>query len=118
MKVTIFTTVFVLLGLVQLVTSRPLPQLIQLNQIMNPVSGVFSSICSAVTCKSEASIQRFGNIFFETTCRRKHEARPGEHCYGIAQTYGISLDEFFRLNLSVKTDCSDLIAGRAYCVEN
>ncbi|KAL8942164.1 MAG: hypothetical protein Q9216_001811 [Gyalolechia sp. 2 TL-2023] len=50
-------------------------------------------------------------------CTYFYDAQPGDTCASIAENWGITLAEFKRYNPSVKSDCSGLIIGNAYCVE-
>jgi hypothetical protein len=44
-------------------------------------------------------------------------ANSGDTCASIANTWGITLVQFISYNPSVKSDCSGLVIGDSYCVE-
>ncbi|KAL8758634.1 MAG: hypothetical protein Q9184_003869 [Pyrenodesmia sp. 2 TL-2023] len=50
-------------------------------------------------------------------CTYFYDSQPGDTCANIADNWGISLLQFTRYNPSVKSDCSGLVFGVAYCVE-
>ncbi|KAI0406600.1 peptidoglycan-binding protein [Xylaria palmicola] len=49
-------------------------------------------------------------------CTRLHKVVSGDGCWAISNEYGITLDEFYRLNPGVGTDCNALWLGYAVCV--
>lgn len=50
-------------------------------------------------------------------CTYFYNSQSGDTCASIASDWGISLQDFVTYNPSVKSDCSGLIIGDAYCVE-
>jgi len=49
-------------------------------------------------------------------CSKYHKAVKGDTCYDIANTYGITLDQFYAWNPPVGNDCSGLWLDYSYCV--
>ncbi|KAK6528315.1 hypothetical protein TWF281_009558 [Arthrobotrys megalospora] len=49
-------------------------------------------------------------------CYEWHKVVSGDYCALIESSYGISLDDLIGLNPSLKKDCSNLLLGKAYCV--
>ncbi|KAL8847058.1 MAG: hypothetical protein Q9221_007877 [Calogaya cf. arnoldii] len=60
-----------------------------------------------------------GPVSPDTTfdCTYFYDSQPGDTCASIAADWGISLQDFNTYNPSVKADCSGLIIGNSYCVE-
>ncbi len=50
-------------------------------------------------------------------CTYFYDSQPGDTCASIARDWGISELQFTIYNPSVKSDCSGLVVGSAYCVE-
>ncbi|KAL8707967.1 MAG: hypothetical protein Q9220_007110 [cf. Caloplaca sp. 1 TL-2023] len=50
-------------------------------------------------------------------CTYFYESQPGDTCASIAVGWGLTLEQFKTYNPSVKSDCSGLVIGNAYCVE-
>ncbi|KAL9599870.1 MAG: hypothetical protein Q9219_003564 [cf. Caloplaca sp. 3 TL-2023] len=50
-------------------------------------------------------------------CTYFYDSQPGDTCASIADTWGITQIQFKTYNPSVKSDCSSLVIGTAYCVE-
>lgn len=50
-------------------------------------------------------------------CTYSIQAHAGDTCTSIASEWGITKDQFIAYNPSVGTDCSKLIVGETYCVE-
>lgn len=50
-------------------------------------------------------------------CTYFYDSQPGDTCASIASGWGVTLQEFVTYNPSVKTDCSGLVVGSSYCVE-
>lgn len=50
-------------------------------------------------------------------CTYFYDSQPGDTCASIADNWGITSAQFKTYNPSVKADCSGLIIGDAYCVE-
>ena len=50
-------------------------------------------------------------------CTYFYDSQPGDTCVSIASYWGLSLEQFKTYNPSVESDCSGLIIGTAYCVE-
>ncbi|KAI4204248.1 MAG: hypothetical protein LQ350_001228 [Teloschistes chrysophthalmus] len=50
-------------------------------------------------------------------CTYYYDSQPGDTCASIANDWGITSSELTTYNPSVKADCSGLIIGDAYCVE-
>lgn len=46
-------------------------------------------------------------------CKKWHTVVSGDGCWSIANAAGISLDEFYRMNTGVGSDCSTLWLGYA-----
>lgn len=52
-----------------------------------------------------------------TNCRKWHTAHSGDSCSSVADTYFITLEQFYRWNPAVSDDCSQgFWGGYAYCV--
>ncbi|KAJ5263471.1 hypothetical protein N7478_011076 [Penicillium angulare] len=51
-----------------------------------------------------------------STCDKYYKVVSGESCYSIAQTYRITLDEFYTWNPDIGDDCSGLWLGYGVCV--
>ncbi|KAL7621054.1 hypothetical protein AAE478_008366 [Parahypoxylon ruwenzoriense] len=51
-----------------------------------------------------------------TTCKVWHTVVSGDGCWAIAEEAGISLDDFYKWNPGVGSDCSALWLGYAVCV--
>ncbi|CAG8010468.1 unnamed protein product [Penicillium nalgiovense] len=51
-----------------------------------------------------------------STCDTFYDVHPGDSCYDIADTHGVSLDTFYTWNPAVKTDCSGLQPDEYVCV--
>ncbi|KAG6235034.1 hypothetical protein E4U25_005314 [Claviceps purpurea] len=49
-------------------------------------------------------------------CRQWHKVISGDGCWSIATAAGISLDQFYRMNTGVGSNCSALSLGYAVCV--
>ncbi|KAG5929743.1 hypothetical protein E4U42_004670 [Claviceps africana] len=49
-------------------------------------------------------------------CKKWHTVVSGDGCWSIANAAGIGLDEFYRMNTGVGSDCSALWLGYAVCV--
>ncbi|KAI1373924.1 hypothetical protein F4677DRAFT_183928 [Hypoxylon crocopeplum] len=49
-------------------------------------------------------------------CRRFYMAQPDDGCWAIANSAGISLDDFYAWNLALGTDCTDLWPDTWYCI--
>ncbi|KAK4163124.1 hypothetical protein QBC43DRAFT_355514, partial [Cladorrhinum sp. PSN259] len=49
-------------------------------------------------------------------CKKWHTVADGDGCWSIAAAAGISLDEFYRMNPGVGSDCSTLCLGYAVCI--
>ncbi|KAG6168259.1 hypothetical protein E4U51_002407 [Claviceps purpurea] len=49
-------------------------------------------------------------------CKKWHTVVSGDGCWSIATAAGISLDDFYRMNTGVGSDCSALWLGYAVCV--
>lgn len=52
-----------------------------------------------------------------TDCTYYVKALPSDTCDEIADTWGITTAQFVTYNPSVKSDCSGLVIGDSYCVE-
>ncbi len=52
-----------------------------------------------------------------TDCTFWYDAVVGDTCASIASNWGITLQQFITYNPSVKSDCSGLVVGYSYCVE-
>lgn len=50
-------------------------------------------------------------------CTYFYDSQPGDTCASIASDWGITLQQFQTYNPSIKSDCSGLVTGNAYCVE-
>lgn len=50
-------------------------------------------------------------------CRAYYLAVADDGCWAIADSHGISLDDFYIWNPALGGDCSGLWAGYAYCVQ-
>ncbi|KAL8833430.1 MAG: hypothetical protein Q9170_004273 [Blastenia crenularia] len=50
-------------------------------------------------------------------CTYFYDSQPGDTCESISDNWGIALLQFKTYNPSVKSDCSGLVIGNAYCVE-
>ncbi|KAL8692318.1 MAG: hypothetical protein Q9218_002635 [Villophora microphyllina] len=50
-------------------------------------------------------------------CTFYYDSQPGDTCDSIAANWGISTQDFVRYNPSTKSDCSGLVIGTSYCVE-
>ncbi|KAL2829473.1 hypothetical protein BDW59DRAFT_159061 [Aspergillus cavernicola] len=50
------------------------------------------------------------------TCTKWHLLEEGDTCDSIVAEYGIILSRFRQLNRNVDSECSNLVAGNAYCV--
>ena len=50
-------------------------------------------------------------------CTYFYDSQPGDTCASIADNWGITQVQFKTYNPSIKSDCSGLIIGDAYCVE-
>lgn len=51
-----------------------------------------------------------------TNCNTFHYIIPNDGCYDLAQTYGITLSDFYSWNPAVGNDCSHLITDVYVCV--
>ena len=63
---------------------------------------------------------RMGKLKVLATCRCTmwHTPVAGDVCSGIiARSDGLDLADFYHLNPSVSSDCSDLQIGLAYCID-
>ncbi|KAG6005151.1 hypothetical protein E4U21_000405 [Claviceps maximensis] len=49
-------------------------------------------------------------------CKKWHTVVSGDGCWSIANAAGIGLDEFYRMNTGVGSDCSALWLGYAVCI--
>ncbi|KAG5951736.1 hypothetical protein E4U53_002385 [Claviceps sorghi] len=49
-------------------------------------------------------------------CKKWHTVVSGDGCWAIANAAGIGLDEFYRMNTGVGSDCSALWLGYAVCI--
>jgi hypothetical protein len=52
-----------------------------------------------------------------TDCTYFVDAQTGDTCASIASEWGITQAQFLDYNPSVKSDCSGLVVGDSYCVE-
>ena len=52
-----------------------------------------------------------------TDCTYFADAQTGDTCQSIADAWGITLQQFITYNPSVGSDCSNLVVGDSYCVE-
>ena len=50
-------------------------------------------------------------------CTYFYDSVAGDTCASIANAWGITLQQFITYNPSVKSDCSGLVVGDSYCVE-
>lgn len=50
-------------------------------------------------------------------CTYFYNAKSGDTCASIANDWGITAQQFLAYNPSVKSDCSGLIIGNSYCIE-
>ncbi|KAI4193919.1 MAG: hypothetical protein LQ350_008079 [Teloschistes chrysophthalmus] len=50
-------------------------------------------------------------------CTYFYDSQPGDTCVSIVGDWGLSQEQFKTYNPSVKSDCSGLVIGTAYCVE-
>ncbi|KAL8913520.1 MAG: hypothetical protein Q9171_001708 [Xanthocarpia ochracea] len=50
-------------------------------------------------------------------CTYFYDSQPGDTCASIASDWGITVQQFQTYNPSIKSDCSGLVTGNAYCVE-
>lgn len=51
-----------------------------------------------------------------TKCKKWVLQKSGVFCYDMAKTAGIALEQLYAWNPALKTDCSGLWAGYAYCI--
>ena len=49
-------------------------------------------------------------------CKKWHKVVSGDGCWSVANAAGISLDDFYRMNTGVGSDCSKLWLGYAVCI--
>lgn len=50
-------------------------------------------------------------------CAKWYTIISGDGCSSVEQKFGLSATQFFALNPEVKTDCTNLGLGEAYCVK-
>lgn len=50
-------------------------------------------------------------------CTYFYDSQPGDTCDSIASDWGLDPLQFITYNPSVKSDCTGLVTGNAYCVE-
>lgn len=50
-------------------------------------------------------------------CTYFYDSQPGDTCASISNDWGITQEQFITYNPSVKFDCSGIVTGNAYCVE-
>lgn len=50
-------------------------------------------------------------------CTHFYDSQPGDTCDSISANWGLTLQQFLIYNPSLKNDCSGLVIGNAYCVE-
>lgn len=51
------------------------------------------------------------------SCAQYHSVVEGDTCASISVSSGISLDDFYFLNPSVDSNCTNLILEESYCVK-
>ncbi|KAH0580623.1 hypothetical protein H2248_002112 [Termitomyces sp. 'cryptogamus'] len=51
-----------------------------------------------------------------TACSQYYTVQSGDGCSSIAAAFGLTSDQLSALNPGLKTDCTNLILGEAYCV--
>lgn len=53
-----------------------------------------------------------------SACTTWYTVTQGEYCYKLAESHGITLDQFYAMNPDVDSNCSNLWSGNSYCVSN
>lgn len=51
-------------------------------------------------------------------CTKHYTPHSGEYCIEVAQNHGIPLSTFMKLNPSINSACTNMMAGVPYCVGN
>ena len=51
-----------------------------------------------------------------TACAQYYTVKSGDGCSSIAAAFGLTINQLSDLNPGLKTDCTNLILGEAYCV--
>ncbi|KAF7730567.1 hypothetical protein EC973_001948 [Apophysomyces ossiformis] len=51
------------------------------------------------------------------SCVKQHTVSSSDTCISVAKHYGISLDDFYKLNPKVHHNCDNLDDGKSYCVQ-
>jgi hypothetical protein len=74
----------------------------------NPTTTFSATTTSQSTLPTQTSVAR--------NCNKFAPYVTGVYCYDMAQKYGISVDDFYKWNPDVGTDCKGLWPGYAYCV--
>lgn len=82
---------------------------LQVNQLENQVSSAAEGMRVLDSVQPNPVTQYKG---------RYHEVRPGETLYRIAKTYGLSLEELYRLNDISPDDVGDIKPGRRLLVSS
>ncbi|KAJ6157997.1 hypothetical protein N7470_005589, partial [Penicillium chermesinum] len=76
-----------------------------------------STSASAASTSSSSAPYRPQQTGTATTYDRYHLVVKGDSCNAIQSQYDISLAEFLAWNLSLTSDCNNLLVGYYYCVD-
>lgn len=49
-------------------------------------------------------------------CTKWYTVTEGEYCYKLAESHGLSLDQFYAMNPDVDSNCTNLWSGNQYCI--
>jgi LysM repeat protein len=71
----------------------------------------FLSSVRSTTSSSPAPTSSAGG-----SCTEYYTAQSGDGCYQIATSHGLTLDQFYALNPSINTQCTNLYVGEPVCV--
>jgi LysM domain-containing protein len=87
-------------------TESPIPSP-SISVISSPGFPIFSSASTAVAY----------SLDIISTCTQFYTVQAGDYCMKIAQSFGISFQQFLSWNTDINSGCTNLQAGRSYCVK-
>jgi Tfp pilus assembly protein FimV len=84
--------------------------------MVTPASSAFKTSTVATTTKPASTTPTPVQQGMVADCKKFYKVVSGDGCWAIADTNKISLDDFYKWNPALKTDCSGLWAEYYVCV--